>query len=306
MVFSDFSTRKPALAVLVLSAAFALAGCAGTGNAGGGSAAAATEAAGGAKAPLFAELPEAIQKAGTINVASNVEYPPFESFDTDGTTVVGIDRDIADELEKRLGVKIEFDHIAFDAIIPGLTSGRYDMGMSAMSDTLERQKQVDFLDYFVAGGGILHKTDSPPEHTTLGGLCGVHVGVVKGTTNDTDAQEQSDKCVAAGKSPVEITVYPGQSQAVLALKSDRIPIFLVDSTAGSVVSAESNGVRTMGDRYDEGHFGIVFPQGSEDLIKVVQSALEEIKADGTYKEILASYDQAPGEIDEFTVNGITE
>lgn len=304
MVFSAFSIRKPALAALGLSAALALAGCAGSAGAGGATPAGTGTADAGAKAPLFAELPEDIQKAGKINVASNVEYPPFESFDTDGTTIVGIDRDIADELEKQLGVKLEFNNIAFDAIIPGLTADRYDMAMSAMSDTVERQKQVDFVDYFSAGGGIMTSTANAASIKTLDDLCGKSVGLVKGTTEDADAAEQSEKCKTAGKEPLQTTIYAGQNQAVLAVQSGRVDAFLVDSTSGSVIAAQSNGQLVQGPRYQDLAFGIVFPKESGQLTEAVQKAMGALKTDGSYEKILAKYDMADHAMKDFPVNGV--
>lgn len=302
MAFSTVSTRKPVLAALGLAAALALAGCAG----GGGTGAATGAETAGAKAPLFSELPEAIQQAGKINVASNVEYPPFESFDTDGTTIVGIDREIADELEKQLGVTFEFNNIAFDAIIPGLVSARYDMAMSAMSDTVERQKQVDFVDYFSAGGGIMTAAANAENLKALDDLCGRSVGIVKGTTEDADAAEQSEKCKAAGKEPLKVTIYAGQNQAVLAVQSGRVDAFLVDSTSGSVIAAESKGQLVQGPRYQDLAFGIVFPKDSRQLTEAVQQALGAIKTDGSYAKILAKYEMADHAMDEFPINGVTE
>ncbi|MFD1212083.1 ABC transporter substrate-binding protein [Arthrobacter sp. GCM10027362] len=306
MAISALSVRKPVLATAALAAALALAGCSGSADAGSGSAATSAAEAAGAKAPLFAQLPEDIQKAGTINVASNVEYPPFESFDTDGTTIVGIDRDIADELEKQLGVTLKFNNIAFDAIIPGLVSGRYDMAMSAMSDTVERQKQVDFVDYFSAGGGIMTAAANAESLKTLDDLCGKAVGIVKGTTEDADAAEQSEKCKAAGKAPLNVTIYAGQNQAVLAVQSGRVDAFLVDSTSGSVIAAESKGQLVQGPRYQDLAFGIVFPKDSRQLTEAVQKAMGELKADGSYGKILAKYEMADHAVDEFPINGVTE
>ncbi|EMY33186.1 ABC transporter substrate-binding protein [Arthrobacter crystallopoietes BAB-32] len=302
MAFSALSTRRPTVAALAIAATLALAGCGGGADAGTEEAQAAT----GSKAPLFSELPEEIQQAGTINVASNVEYPPFESFDTDGTTIVGIDRDIADELEKQLGVKLQFNHIAFDAIIPGLVADRYDMAMSAMSDTVERQKEVDFVDYFSAGGGIMTGSANAEALKTLGDLCGKAVGIVKGTTEDADAAEQSEKCKSAGKEPLNVTIYAGQNQAVLALQSGRVDAFLVDSTSGSVIAAESNGQLVQGPRYQDLAFGIVFPKESEQLTEAVQKAMGALKADGSYDKILAEYGMADHAVDEFPINGVTE
>jgi polar amino acid transport system substrate-binding protein len=291
--------RSTALGALAVAAMVGLAAC-------GGSAEAEKPTTANNAAPLFNELPERVQQAGTINVASNVEYPPFESFDTDGTTIVGIDRDIADALEKQFGVTMEFDNIAFDAIIPGLSSARYDMAMSAMSDTVERQKAVNFIDYFSAGGGVMTTTANAERLKTLEDLCGTHVGIVKGTTEDADAAKASKKCGEAGKEKIEVTIFAGQNQAVLALQSDRVDAFLVDSTSGSVIAAESKGALAMGERYQDLAFGIVFPKDQEQLMGAVQKGLEAIKADGTYDKILADYEMADHSMETFPVNGVKE
>lgn len=296
---STRTTRPAALGVLAMAALLALTAC-------GGNAEAEKPAANDSAAPLFSQLPEKIQTSGAINVASNVEYPPFESFDTDGTTIVGIDREIADELEKQLGVTMDFDNIAFDAIIPGLASARYDMAMSAMSDTVERQKQVNFLDYFSAGGGIMTSSANSEKLKTLDDLCGSHVGIVKGTTEDADAAETSKKCEEEGKAALKVTIFAGQNQAVLALQSNRVDAFLVDSTSGSVIAAESKGALAMGERYQDLAFGIVFPKDQEQLMGTIQKGLEAIKADGSYDAILSKYDLADHSMDSFPVNGVKQ
>lgn len=302
MSLSIFAKRTSVFGAAALAATLALTACGGSADAGGTSTGSASTNT--AKAPLFSQLPQAIQNAGTINVASNVEYPPFESFATDGTTVVGLDRDLADALQKQLGVSLKFTNISFDAIIPGLASGRYDMAMSAMSDTAAREQQVSFVDYFEAGGGIMTTKANPQNVKTLADLCGVSVGIVKGTTEDDDANAQSAKCQAAGKAPLNVTIYAGQDQAVLALQSGRTVVFLVDSTSGSVVAAQTNGDLVMGQRYQQMPFGIVFPKGSTALTDVVQKAMDNIAADGTYKSILAKYSMADHAVAKFTINGV--
>ena len=106
-------------------------------------------------------LPASIREAGKINVASNVEYPPFEYYDADNTTIIGLDKDFADAIGQKLGVTLEFSNMGFDAIIPALAANRFDMAMSAMTDTEERRQKVDFVDYFVSGGGFLVKAGNP-------------------------------------------------------------------------------------------------------------------------------------------------
>jgi polar amino acid transport system substrate-binding protein len=257
--------------------------------------------AGASGTSLASLLPAELRSKGTVTVASDIEYPPFEVYAADNKTVQGIDRDIADEFEKLFGVTFEFVNTPFDAIIPGLVAKRYDMAMSAMSDTPERRKQVDFVDYFKAGGGILVPTANPHHIKTLDDLCGLAVAVDKGTTEVDDAKKQSEKCVADGKKPINSSVYPGQNQMILALQSGRADAAMVDSVSGSY-SAKESGKLTMLAPYQAGLFGIVIPKGDTALATAIQKALQQMAKDGSYQKILADNGESEGGLTEFPIN----
>ncbi|MBM0123940.1 ABC transporter substrate-binding protein [Pimelobacter simplex] len=258
-----------------------------------------------ASAPLHSALPKDLQGKKSITIASNVEYPPFEFLDTDNKTVLGIDREIADGLEKQLGIDIEFDNIAFDAIIPGLASGRYQMAMSAMTDNLERQKEVDFVDYFAAGAGIMTHEEDAGKYVTLADMCGTTVAVVKGTTEVPQAEEASQQCEADGKDPITSTVFPGQNQVILALQNDRVDAVLMDSAPGAYAASQTEGL-VMSKPYESQPFGIVFAKGTDELQKAVQQALQALEDNGEYQEALEKFGLESGAIDEFTINGGTQ
>lgn len=256
-------------------------------------------------APLHSALPKELQDKKSITIASNVEYPPFEFYDTDNKTVLGIDREIADGLEKQLGIDIEFENIAFDAIIPGLVSGRYEMAMSAMTDNKERQQEVDFVDYFAAGAGVLAHEDDADKYAALEDMCGTTVGIVKGTTEVAQAEEQSKKCEAAGDDKIESIVFPGQNQVILALQNDRVDAVLMDSAPGAYAASQTKGL-VMSKPYESQPFGIVFAKGSTELQKAVQQALEALLEDGDYLKALEKYGLESGAVDAFPVNGGTQ
>lgn len=297
---SSSRTRRGPAAVLIIAlpALLGLAACSANTNSDQADAA-------GKAAPYFSQLPSDVQKQGSLKVASDVEYPPFESFAADNKTVVGIDRELADQFEKQLGIKLNFSNVAFDSIIPGLTSERYDLAMSAMSDTVVRQKQVDFIDYFHAGGSIMLPPDGDKSIKNLDDLCGKEVAIVKGTTEVDNATEQSAKCVAKGKPAIKSTIYPGQSEAVLAVQNHRAEAGLFDYTAASYVAQTSKTGLKVYPPYEKGAFGIVFPKGSK-LIPAFQKALEATYKDGSYLKILKKYGQQGGALTEFKVNAITQ
>jgi len=264
-----------------------------------------TAAAADPDAPLHSMLPEDLQGKDSITIASNVEYPPFEFYDTDNKTVLGIDRELADGIEKQLGIDIEFQNIAFDAIIPGLESGRYEMAMSAMTDNLERQQQVDFVDYFAAGAGVMSHTSDGDKYQSLEDVCGSTAGIVKGTTEVPQAAEQSDKCEAAGQPGIESVIFPGQNQAILALQNGRVDVVLMDSAPGAYAASQTEGLQ-MSPPYESQPFGIVFAKGTTELQEAVQKALETMHENGDYLDALAKYGLESGAVDSFPINGGTQ
>ena len=290
--------RLTALALLAVVGPSVLVGC-------GGDTSADSATASDASAPLHHALPAELQDKDSITIASNVEYPPFEFFDTDNETVLGIDRLIADGLERQLGIGIEFENISFDAIIPGLASGRYEMAMSAMTDNVERQKQVDFVDYFAAGAGILAHEEDAETYNDISAMCGTTVAIVKGTTEVPQAEEQSKACVEGGDEAINSVIFPGQNQAVLALQNDRVDAVLMDSAPGGYVASQTPGL-AMSEPYQSQPFGIVFAKGTGDLQKAVQMALEAMRDNGEYADALAEFGLEKSALDEFPINGATE
>ncbi|MBE0704050.1 MAG: ABC transporter substrate-binding protein [Afipia sp.] len=252
---------------------------------------------------LNAMLPAKLKEAGKIRVASNVEYPPFEYYDTDNTTIIGLDKDLAEAIGQKLGVKLEFENMSFDAIIPALAANRYDMAMSAMTDTEERRKKVDFVDYFTSGGGFLVKHGNPKNIHSLADICGVTAAIDKGTTEIEDAKKASEDCVKAGKPEVNVSVLPGTSKIVLALQSGRVDVAMIDTSAGAYISQQHKGEFEVPDAsYAPRPYGLVLPKGSEELAKAMQAAVQALIDEGTYGKILAKWGQEVGAVKEVTIN----
>ena len=96
----------------------------------------------------------------------------MEFIATNGHTVVGVDADLAKAIGGVLGLKFKVENANFDSIIPGLQSGKYDLGMSAFTDTKAREKVVDFVTYFSAGTSFYVKASGGPTVKSLADLCG--------------------------------------------------------------------------------------------------------------------------------------
>ena len=165
-------------------------------------------ASSGADASVVALVPSAIKSKGTLTVAADASYAPNEFIGPDGHTVIGMDADLAKALAGVMGLKANISNVTFAAIIPGLASGKYDLGASSFTDTKAREKVVNFVDYFSAGESFYTKASGGTSISTIADICGKTVAVESTTTEQTDAQAQSKKCKAAGKPAVTVLVFP--------------------------------------------------------------------------------------------------
>ncbi len=199
------------------------------GSSGTGSGTATPSAPSTAVSSIAAQVPASIRSQGTLTVAADATYAPNEFIGSDGHTVVGMDADLAQALGRVMGLKVNMVNATFDTIIPGLVSGKYDLGMSSFTDTKARQQTVDFVTYFVAGTSFYVKSSGGPNVTSLGELCGHKVAVEKGTTQQADAQAQAAKCTSAGKPAVSVEIFNDQNAVNLALSSGRADVAMADS-----------------------------------------------------------------------------
>ena len=278
---------------------------------GGGSTASSSGGGGGSSTPTVdaaaaSQVPAAIASKGSITVAADATYAPDEFIGSDGSTVVGMDADLAAALGQVLGLKVTVVNATFDTIIPGILSGKYDLGMSSFTDTKDREKQLDFVDYFSSGESFLVNASSSLNIQSLGDICGKTVGVESGTTEQTDAQTQDAACKAAGKPGVTVSTFPDQNSVNLALSSGRTDADFLDSQIASYQASISNGkFKVSGPAFNTAPYGIAVPKGG--FAQAILAALKDLEANGQYLAILKKWGIQAGAIpaSQMVVNGAT-
>ncbi|WP_018544460.1 ABC transporter substrate-binding protein [Streptomyces sp. LaPpAH-108] len=269
-----------------------------------------------ASAPLADKLPADIRKAGVIKVGSDIAYPPVE-FMKDGKAT-GIDPDIAAALGKQLGVTFEFQNNKFDNLIVGQQAKRFQVVMSAMNDTKDRQngvdssngkkvgKGVDFVDYFTAGTSILVQKGNPKGIKSLDDLCGKVVALQKGTTSEGIAREQIKKCKTDGKKPITLQTYDTDPEALLRLKQGASAADLNDfpvAAYNAKTSGGGNDFEVVGDQIEAGPYGIAVTKENTQLRDALQAALDAIIKNGEYTKILQKWNVTDGAVTEAKING---
>ena len=249
-------------------------------------------------------VPAKIKSKGTVTVAADASYAPNEFIGPDGHTVVGMDADLSKALAAVMGLKANIVNATFDTIIPGLQSGKFDVGMSSFTDTKAREKQVNFVDYFEAGTSFFEKTQGGPKVTNLASLCGLTVSVETGTTEQSDAQGQAKKCPSSKK--LNVSAFPTQSAANLALSSGRAQVSMADSPVAAYQVKQSHGTfKLAGQTYGTAPYGIAVPKADGTLDKAILMAIKDLQKNGTYAAILKKWGIQSGADRKPALNGAT-
>ena len=259
----------------------------------------------GAVASVAKLVPAAIKSKGTLNVATEAQYAPNEFIASDGHTIIGMDPDMVKALGEVMGLKVTMINANFEAIIPGIQAGRYDIGASSFTDTKEREKVVDFVDYFSAGISFYAKSSSNPGVNELADLCGKTAAVEKGTVEQEEAEAQSKKCTKEGKSAVTVLSFPGQNAVNLAVSSGRAELGMADSPVVAYqIKQSEGGFKLIGKSYEFAPYGLAIPKTSG-MTTPILAALKVLIENGKYMQILTKWGIQAGAISTPTINGAT-
>jgi polar amino acid transport system substrate-binding protein len=239
----------------------------------------------------------AVSQSGQLSIAADATYPPMEFFAEDNsTTVIGADADISKALGQITGLQANVQNTPFDSILPGLTAGKYDLGLSSFTDSLDRQKTNDFVTYAQAGTSFYASTSSNLNPASLEDLCDHSVAVEKGTTQQEDAEGQAEKC------QVDVQVYPDQNGANLAISSGRAELGMADSPVSAYIVEQSNGQFKLGEAYGVAPYGIAMKKGSQ-LAQPLLDAVKALYDDGTMQKIFDYWQLPDAAISNPQING---
>jgi polar amino acid transport system substrate-binding protein len=292
-------TRRRSLVGLVGAATLmlTLAACGGEKTSSGSTTPAASASV---DASLAAKVPAAIKSKGTIRIGTDASYAPSEFLDTDGKTIIGFDVDLFKAVAGKLGLKTDFQSSSFDAIIPGVSSGKYDIGVSSFTVNADRLKEATMVSYFSAGTQWAQKSGGSIDPANA---CGKKIAVQTGTVQVDDITARSKACTGAGKPAITIDQYQLQSDATAAVVSGKDDAMLADSPVVAYAVKQTNGqLAILGDIYDSAPYGYVLPKNETEFGQALADAVKALIADGTYKSILDKWGVAAGAITTPTVN----
>ena len=256
-------------------------------------------------ASVAALVPASISKTGQVTFAMDATYPPDEFIAPGSATIVGMDADFAVAIAQTMGLKAVLKNVTFDSIIPGLQAGKYDVGNSSFTDTVARQKVVDFADYFQAGEAFYTKSGDTTTYSSLENLCGHSVAVETGTVEQTDAQAANKACKKANNKGVTVLSFADQNAVNLAVSSGRADVGFADSqVAGYVVSTSNGEFQLSGTAFNVAPYGMATQKGNG-MVSAVAAALTQLQSNGTYTAILKKWGLESGAVQSIVINGAT-
>ena len=238
-------------------------------------------------------------------ICTDFPYPPQEFFDANGNPQ-GMDIDIGNEIANRLGLKVQYVNSVFDTIIAAVTSGKCDIIISAQNITTDRSKQISQIPYFEAGQSMVAAKGNPQNINTTMDLCGKSAAAESGTTEADYLQGTGDyagkgltqACTAAGKQPINVVVTQKDTDALQQLQSGKVAVYFADSPVAAYYTVQHpDQFQVVGQVLEPIAEGIGVPAVSRiaptphclPLEQAVKTALDSMKADGTYLKILTKY-----------------
>lgn len=251
-------------------------------------------------------LPEANKSSGKLLVVTSLAYPPMEYTDAGSEELKGFDIDLAREIAARLGLEPEFVNVEFPQLIPQVVTGRSEMIISAFSDKVERQAQLDFIDYFNTGNVLYTTADHKDEIKDEKDLCGKTIAVATGTSWVTWAEDVG-KANCPADNVYNVIQIPTQAEHIMQIKQGRAQasVIGIEGLADLEIN-EPGAFYQIGEAGDHNPYGIAFEKSNTALRDAALAVLNGMMADGTYKEIVDRYHLGVGAVDEFVINGAKE
>ena len=290
--------RKHAMGIVVglATLSLALTGC---GRSTSGQTAPAGDSSSVAAGATAADLvPAALKQGGVLRVATAEGYPPMEMYKQGTQDLIGVDPDLAAAIAGRLGLKLEMTNASFPGLIPGLQADRWELAMSSMSDTEERRKAVDFVDYFQAGGAIMVAKGNPAGVKDLADLCGRAVVLAKGSSNLAIGEKQNAKCAKK----MTISQSEDAPTGLLQIDAGRAVATIVDYPVAKTLAQQGGKYEVLETQYDAGPWGLAIDKKDSQLRAAVQRALQELIDSGEYAKIMDKWDVKGSAVTAATVN----
>lgn len=218
--------------------------------------------------------------SGKLTMATNASFPPYEFISDDGSTIVGIDAEIAAAIAKKLNLELVIEDMEFSSILTAVQTGKVDIGMAGMTVTEERLQNVNFSSTYATGIQSIIVPEGS-DIASVDDLAGHKIGVQESTTGHIYCEDDfgADNVIA----------YANGATAVQALLGGKVDCVVIDNEPAKNYVAANEGLVILDTEYTVEDYAISVAKEKTELLDSINKALGEITADGTIQAILDKY-----------------
>lgn len=245
-----------------------------------------TAPVGESTAPAGEETSFTTIEAGKLTMATNAQFPPYELVSDgegyEGTGFEGIDVELAYALAQKLGLELQIDDMDFDGALVAVQNGKCDVVLAGLTYNEERDQVMDFTDTYANGVQVVIVPEDS-DIASLDDLAGKKIGTQRGTTGYIyTSDEFGDDAVSA---------YDDGATAVQALMNGQVDCVVIDNAPAQEYVKANEGLKILDTEYANEDYCIAVDEGNTALLDALNTALDELQADGTVQAILDKYIQ---------------
>ena len=281
--------KKVLSVLLAASLALGMTACGSTASSEAASEPAASESTASSEAASDATSDTASAEVTTVEpgkliMSTNAAFPPYEMTADDGS-FEGIDVEIAGAIAEKLGLELQIDDMDFDAALLAAQTGKSDMVMAGVTVTEDRQTVMDFSDSYATSIQVVIVPEDS-DIASIDDMTGKMIGVQRGTTGD---QYCSASVEDGGFGEENVTRYDNGLTAVQALNNSQVDCVVIDNAPAQEFVAANPGLKILDTEYANEEYAIGVAKGNTQLLDAINTAIAELKADGTIQSILDKY-----------------
>lgn len=226
----------------------------------------------------------------TVKIAISPLYAPF-AFNAPGSDkLIGSDVEISEAALECVGLKYEYVKGVFTSLLPTILNGQTDVMNANLFYTEERAKVVDFVVYMKAGSALLVSKGNEHNIKSMDDLCGLSTSVVVGSFSQKTLEDQSQKCVAAGKAAISVVLATETDAAVRGILNKRIDFLLDNAGAAAVrVKDDPSEMEIAFTQARDVKVGFAAKKGNNEILQAYLDGMKEIYKNGTVAKIFAKY-----------------
>ena len=231
-----------------------------------------------ATAAMAQDLPN-LEGKEVVVVTENA-YPPLQFLDKSGAAM-GWEYDAMAEIAKRINITVKYENTSWDAMIPAVSEGQFDLGMTGITIKDERKEKVDFSEPYMRSEMLMIVRGDEARFTDAASFAAIPELLVSAQPGTSPFYAAIYNILDGNEENPRVIKFETFGAGLEALKSGDVDLTLSDSTAANgYVTASNGGLKIIGEPLASEDFGFIFPKGSE-LVAPINAAIASMKADGT-------------------------